>query len=215
MEGPDYPEREFFELVGRCVKEWATIEVHLYDVCRLIFKADPKHVAIVYYRTPTISGRLALAESLVATLFPQRKAGRRSNPKALEWTQITKDLRPLLKIRNLLAHAPVGQAHQTEWIEEAGAIEALHTRFLFVTTGRPERLTGKTAENFDHPELPDHLKAIKGIGERLEKFSGWLEARARRSRRAKLLRRKVRQKSAQSPRNTMPRRRLPRGSSRE
>jgi hypothetical protein len=44
---------EFFKWVGMCIKEWANIESRLYDLCALILKADPKHVAIVYYRTRT------------------------------------------------------------------------------------------------------------------------------------------------------------------
>jgi hypothetical protein len=44
---------EFYKWVGICIKEWATIEARLYDICALALKVNPKQVAIVYGRTPT------------------------------------------------------------------------------------------------------------------------------------------------------------------
>jgi hypothetical protein len=58
MEEPSYPPAEFYEWVGKCIKEWAVIEALLYEICATVLKADPKHLAIIYYRTPSLEFRL-------------------------------------------------------------------------------------------------------------------------------------------------------------
>jgi len=45
----------------------------MFELCALVLKADPKHVSIVYYRTPTIDARLTLTSDLVASVLPQKK----------------------------------------------------------------------------------------------------------------------------------------------
>ncbi len=197
MDGPYYPKEDFYKWVGMCIKEWATFEALLYDVCTLVLKANPRHTAIIYYRISNISGRLSLTESLVATIFPPRKSGRRPHPPAIAWNELVKNTRPLLTIRNLLAHSPVGHAFHTEWIEEAEKIEPVNSHWLHVTTSVAEQLTGKH-ESIDQPSLPDHFEAVKAAAARLDGFVKWLRDRERRARRARLLRRKSRQRSARS-----------------
>jgi hypothetical protein len=214
MSEQEFPPDEFYQLVGRCIKEWAKIEAQLYEICALILKANRTHVAIIYYRTPTLSARLALTDDLVRTVLPRGNSARRRLPAAIEWERFCREIRPLLKSRNLLAHAPVGSASETEWIDEDGQEMPVHTRWLFVGTGWPERLTGKGAEEIGHPELPTHLKDVIFLEGRLQKFTGWLMARGRRVRRAKLLRRKARQRLARSRRKRRAQRRPPPRSSR-
>ncbi len=51
MDEPSYPPDDFYMWVGKCIKEWATIQSLLYAVYAAVLKADPKHQAVIYYRT--------------------------------------------------------------------------------------------------------------------------------------------------------------------
>jgi hypothetical protein len=58
---------EFYKWVGICIKVWAAVEDRMFELCGLVLKADPRHVSIIYYRTPTIDARLTLTSDLVET----------------------------------------------------------------------------------------------------------------------------------------------------
>jgi hypothetical protein len=159
-----------------CIKEWANIESRLYDLCALILKADPKHVAIVYYRTPNIDARLSLTNELVLASMPR--------PDRV-WAKLIADIRSLLKTRNLLAHAPVGEAHSTEWVEYERGTEPVESRWFHVTTSYGERLRGRQTESIDQPDLPYHFENIQAVETRLDAFISGLKASAKKGLRAK------------------------------
>jgi hypothetical protein len=173
---------EFYKWVGICIKEWAAIEAHLYDICLLALKVDRTQVAIVYGRTPNIDARLTLVNELVLTILPGRDRKGRDHPEVVGWTQLVKDIRTLLKIRNLLAHAPVGHVWHTEWLTgEDGQEETVETHWLHVTSSTVDQLRGRQIESIDQPELPDHFKEVRSAAARLVEFV----ARLKKMRRAK------------------------------
>jgi hypothetical protein len=55
-----------------CIKQWELVEIHLFKICELILGANRKHLAIIYYRTPTLDSRLSLTNDLVESMFPKR-----------------------------------------------------------------------------------------------------------------------------------------------
>jgi len=178
MEEPSYPPDEFYQWVGKCIKEWAVIEALLYEVYALALKADPKHLAIIYYRTPSVDARLSFVDELVLTTLPQRERGGRKHPDVIEWMRLVKDIRALLKIRNLLAHAPVGRASITEWIEDDEGKERTFTNYmLHVTTARNEQLRGRQVESIDQPNLPDHFTDLRVIETRIGQIMDKLRPR--------------------------------------
>jgi hypothetical protein len=144
MEEPSYPPDEFYEWVGKCIKEWASIEALLYMVYATVLDAHPTQLAIIFYRTPTLDARLSLIDELVTAALPQRKQGGKKHADAIEWAKLLKDIRSLLKTRNLLAYAPVGRAHFTEWNEDG---QSFSNYILDVSTGGHERLRGRQIES--------------------------------------------------------------------
>lgn len=97
----------FFRLVGRAITDWANIEEELFHICGTVLNAKPQHVAIVYYRTPTLDGRISLVDELVRSLFPSRKTGEHATREELMWEKVMKILRDEKAIRRQLAHSPV------------------------------------------------------------------------------------------------------------
>jgi hypothetical protein len=163
VEGNPSPTKEydeFYKWVGICIKGWAAVEDTMFELCALVLKADPKHVSIIYYRTPTIDARLTLTSDLVASVLPQkkRKDGGHDHPDLLKWNKLVKDTKSLLKVRNQLAHASVGlQVGPKSWL-------------LQVLTGKNERLRGKEKPPVKDSELPGHYAAVQSIANRFSDF---------------------------------------------
>jgi hypothetical protein len=165
------PETEFYQWIGVCIKAWAAVENKLFDVCELVLAADRKRAAIVFYRTPTIDTRLSLTSELVLTVLPQRerKDGGHDHPDVFYWKDLVKDIRDLLPIRNLLAHAPIAHAHETEFLDAEGK-ETMQTSWYEIMTSLEEQLTGKHELVIQDIELPEYLKKVRGIGQDLTHF---------------------------------------------
>ncbi|HEX4201218.1 MAG TPA: hypothetical protein VHY59_06845 [Chthoniobacterales bacterium] len=102
----DEQSREFHYRLGSAITEWAHIEAELFEICASVLNAAKHHVAIVYYRTPTLDARLKLTDELVGTLFPERKPGAHPTRAEKEWKSITKKMGDELPTRNQLAHSP-------------------------------------------------------------------------------------------------------------
>ena len=108
---------EFYRLIGKCIKEWAHVENELFEICVLALKVPRKQAAIIYYKSPSIDARLNLADELLPASLPPpqrpKKDGGHDPPLVSRWKKISGDIRELLPIRNLLAHAPVRQVTST------------------------------------------------------------------------------------------------------
>jgi hypothetical protein len=102
--------RQFFYWVGLAVTQWARIDEELFSICAAVLKADQRHVAIIYYRTPSLEARISLTNDLAKTVMPQRKRknGGHASPFERKWDKLIQDIKDALRIRNQLAHSPVG-----------------------------------------------------------------------------------------------------------
>lgn len=107
----DEREREFYRHIGIAITEWAFLEDELFHICASILKAAQHHTAIIYYRTPTLDGRLSLVDELASTVFPnpERNSGGHPHEAAKLWKEIAKSIRDGLAIRRQLAHSPCAQ----------------------------------------------------------------------------------------------------------
>jgi hypothetical protein len=103
---PDKAHDEFFKWVGICIKEWAKIENELFELCKIVLDIRVEHVAIIYYRTPSIESRISLTDDLLKTLWP-KQPGHHDATELQDWEQMRNDIRKLTRTRNLLAHAPI------------------------------------------------------------------------------------------------------------
>jgi hypothetical protein len=167
------PEGEFYQWVGRCIKEWAKIEDMLFEICRRILRTELKRAAIVYYRTPTIDARLSLTDELVLSVLPQRarQSGGHDHPNVTEWRQIVKDIRELLPIRNILAHSRVGRpTSRASFAVDDDQPGEVQTSWFEIATNFEEQLRGRPELCIIDRHLPDHLADIKSTFSNLDKF---------------------------------------------
>lgn len=171
------PEGEFYQWVGRCIKEWAGAEDILFDICHRIIGAKRQIVAIIYYRTPTIDARLTLADDLVQAALPrrERQSGGHDHPHVARWKQLVKDIRALLPVRNLLAHSRVGRVRSSTSFEGVEGVEDLTTRWFEIATALEEQLRGRPEIVIRDKELPGYLGQVQSTLSRLAKFNRLLE----------------------------------------
>src|SRR5262249_16910284 len=100
---------DFLKFVGVCIASWAVIEEILFQVCWSALKVTEERAAIVFDRTPTLSGRLDLTDELVKTILPKAGVGIGAHDHAdvQRWNKLCGDIRKLASIRNQIAHRPV------------------------------------------------------------------------------------------------------------
>jgi hypothetical protein len=174
------PEAEFYQWVGRYIKEWARAEETLFTICHRILGCELKRAAIVYFRTPTIDARLSLADELVLAVLPQRKKkdGGHDHRDVERWKEVVKGIRNLLPIRNILAHARVGRPHSSASFarddDQPGDVE---TTWFEVATNWQEQLRGRPGIFVIDRDLPGHLDDIKSALSELDAFSAFLKKR--------------------------------------
>jgi hypothetical protein len=103
---PDKEHDDFFKWIGICIKQWALIERELFELCSLVLKVDTKYVSIIYYRTPSVEGRISLTDDLLKALWP-KTSGEHDAAELRSWKELRNTIRGLLAVRNLIAHAPI------------------------------------------------------------------------------------------------------------
>ena len=178
---PHKDHEDFFKWVGICIKEWAYIEKVIFDLCSYVLKADRKHVAIIYYRTPTLEGRLALTNDLLQSIFP-KKAGEHDNPKLVIWTKIFKEIRNLAPARNVLAHSPIRYKVSIKaQIDKTGQPAKVINQesWIEIATSENERLKTGEDKSYRVDDLPKYHAAVRALWDRLLNFHNDLRVRLR------------------------------------
>jgi hypothetical protein len=162
----------FMALLGTCITEWAWIEEEIYKICQLILGTVSEHTSIVFYRTPTLEGRLSLADELMGTIFPKPENGEHLHFDAGIWSKLLSDLRFQMPIRNQLAHSPTGAGIFGFTDERTGKIDEIveikmqsypHDQEMH----RPKKPNRKLLH---HEDLETHLNAVRAIYSRLRTF---------------------------------------------
>lgn len=168
---------EFYQLVGKCIKEWANVEEKLFDLCVFALKAPRKQTAIVYYRSPTLGSRLKLVDELLQTILPQRtrKNGGHDHPHVVAWGKVYHAIDKLLGERNSLAHAPVREVEAVQTMVPLTGDDPFKTlaSWLEIVLSEGERLRsvpkGKPLRTKD---LHSHLAAVELLAIRISVFHG-------------------------------------------
>jgi hypothetical protein len=96
---------EFYFHIGYCVKVWAVVEEHLFEICCLCLGEKRAAAAIIYGRTPTLDARISLLSELLESALP-RKGNEHKHPILVEWDAFSKSAKSLLPVRNAIVHAP-------------------------------------------------------------------------------------------------------------
>jgi hypothetical protein len=54
------PEDKFYMEIGLTITRWADLEEALFELCKLALGAPEAQAAVVFYRTPSLEGRIRL-----------------------------------------------------------------------------------------------------------------------------------------------------------
>jgi hypothetical protein len=100
-------EIEFYKNIGLCITEWANIEMQLFSLCSYALTTSTQNVAIIFHRTPSLSGRLGLTDELIQAVLAKYRDKVRGEILGKEWKSIVRDIDALFRTRNRLAHWPV------------------------------------------------------------------------------------------------------------
>jgi hypothetical protein len=168
---PNQSDDAFYNLIGKCIKEWAYIEDELFHLCKFSLGSGEKQAAIVFYRTPTIDSRLKLVSELLLAKLPQksRKNGGHDDPLVTRWTKLENAIADLLPTCNLLAHSPVTPTEAMR-IGFGDQREPMIVSWLQVATSETEQLRGRGKKSASIPALVDHLKSVSGMTKRLQSY---------------------------------------------
>ena len=162
----------FMALLGTCITEWAWIEEQVYEICQLILGTEPEHTSILFYRTPTLESRIALADELMGTIFPKPESGEHSDPDAAVWRKLLLDIRAEMPVRNQLAHSPATAGVYGTMDEKTGVITKVVTVAMHSVPHPHETWRPKTKNKaaLHEPDLQKHLEAVRSLHERLKTF---------------------------------------------
>ena len=96
---------EFFELIGIIITTWSGIESKLFRISHAVLRTNRNLASIVFFRTPTLSGRIQLTHELVEAAFPKPdREGAHDHPLLVQWRKVHRKFERFLALRNLLAH---------------------------------------------------------------------------------------------------------------
>jgi hypothetical protein len=164
-------QNEFYQLIGECIKAWATVEGQLYDICAKLLKSDDNLVSVVFFRNRSIGGRLELTDELLTVRFPKIDG---CDPTVIKaWDAIKKQIKDILPVRNSLAHHPV------KMIISPGDPGTGLTHKFESSTSDKENLRGKPPRRVAEEELKPHLDAVNTITASLAQFVSGPFAQAR------------------------------------
>jgi len=103
----DDGQSKFYSLIGYSITRWAHAEAAVYHLCRLCLGSSERLAAIVFYRTPSLDGRLQLVSEMIPAALELDDAEAKKNPLVREWLEILKAMNDQKQVRNHLAHQPV------------------------------------------------------------------------------------------------------------
>ena len=154
---------EFHMWMGYCIANWAKVEALLFQVFWVALRSPLQTAAIVYYRTPTVAGRLGLTDELVKKNLPAptrpKSKGGHDHESVQEWAAIHDEIKNLLGVRSSLAHRPVSVRDEHYTVDEdSGAFsEILGTAWAELHVSETERFRDKEA--LKRPLILADLKA--------------------------------------------------------
>lgn len=168
---------EFYQLIGKCIKEWATVEQKLFELCVFALKAPRRQAAIVYYKSPTIDTRLNLTDELVRAILPkkERPDGGKDHKWVTTWSKLYNDVKDMLPERNLLAHSPVREVEAVKYLSSLATKERIKTlaSWTEIVASEGEKLRGKPVKPpIRTKHLENHLTAVKLLAARISVFHG-------------------------------------------
>lgn len=165
--------KEFYQLIGQCIKAWATVEDKLFDICEMLLKTDRHFVSVIFFRSPTISARLELTNDLLEIRFPKIRVGNqdKDQPVIVEWRRVKRLIGDLLPARNSLAHDPVIMNIYGKDQDDGHRLTGLASTHSFETSpSAKERMRGRSVKQVRDTELDQLLQRTNTLSNELQKF---------------------------------------------
>lgn len=164
---------KFHMAVGYCITAWADLEEQLFKICAKSLGSSDVAAAVVYYRTPTLDGRLKLCDELVRIVLPPKtqKVGGKDHPGVAAWKKLRKRAEDLLRTRSRIAHHPVNQFTISIKNLATGKIE-YESSELENYVSKQEQLRGRSAHlrPLLLADIEDHHVAVRRLARSLERF---------------------------------------------
>src|SRR5277367_3818335 len=163
----------FYAVIGVCIKEWASIEHVLLQLCNLALKTTDKIASIVYFRTPSLEARTNLTEELLLAILPQRerKNGGHDHRLVKEWIVIRKGIKSELEVRNKLAHWPLAMSVDMKVTTEppSGTFSLTSTPIITMSPGERAKSEIK-ATDIAIIDIVNHHTTLKQLRSRMMLF---------------------------------------------
>ncbi len=162
-------------MIGRCISEWAAIEETLFDIFCIVLGTEAVLASVVFYKTPTLDGRITLTNDLIDAIFPTR-AGGKPHPLVKEWKAIRQCHVDIVPYRNLMAHHPVDEVGSGSFqISDLRSVYDLyglsfHPRTFKVETSKSDQLRKRTVRSISDSEMSRYLPKVQALHGRLEAF---------------------------------------------
>jgi hypothetical protein len=101
---------ELHKWIGYSITAWAKVEERLFELCWRSLGSSKERAAIVYFKTPSLAGRISLVDELIKTVLPkpERKDGAHHHQDVITWTNLRKKIEPEFATRRRIAHHPAG-----------------------------------------------------------------------------------------------------------
>ncbi len=167
---------KFYMEVGECVTAWAEVEEELFRIFH--YCVGPlKQSAIIYYRTPGLEARFALADEIVRSILPSKQPGDHDHPSVKAWIAAKGDYQALLAFRRRVAHQPVkfrggdDILSVSDILAERDILSFYAPPWLEIAVSEHEALREKgSIEPITAEHLLEHKVSVVKLGERLNRF---------------------------------------------
>jgi hypothetical protein len=183
--------RDFYMLVGACIKRWAHVEEVVFNVCHWALNTDDRLVAVVFSRTPSLDAQLTLSLDLLEArlLAKPLQSGSHIPPKLKQWRTLLRAVRELVPIRNFIVHHPTTQVMEAVGIttNDPGRRAAILAaspppkQYWAIRPSRSERLRLRTRkiEELRAEDLAAHYEQVTKLLPRLLQFQNSLQPEQR------------------------------------
>jgi len=170
---------DFYFHVGHCVKVWAVVEKHLFDVCHIFLGSSKTVAAVVYGRTSTLEMRISLVNDLIKMTYPT-KLGDHDHSNLVTWKAIKKESERLIPTRNVIVHAPAGM--QTT-LDLTKLPDLVVNAWVEIYAAEHERLRGRAIPPLKIEQVKTHREEATAFAKQISDYVNFLRPPKRRRRR--------------------------------
>lgn len=161
---------EFHALMGEAIAGWAKIEAHLFKICRAALGTSSRRAAIVFSRVGQLEAKRQLVDALLKTRLPTSSENEGlEHPDTQRWGGVSKDLRELIHIRNMIAHQPI-EPHLDWTVDLDGGVGKTELWYEITASDHQRARDSKPGNSLNVDDLRVHIQNVRQLRERLAQF---------------------------------------------